>query len=71
MLKNGSKSNGLKLAIVSYERLATVIPVAFAVAAVVFLAAAGTYMYVNRNKQIDNRFKLVFEPDAKLDHELY
>ena len=51
--------------------LATAMPVAFAVAAVVFLAAAGTYMYMNRNKQIDNRFKLAFEPNAKLKHELY
>lgn len=51
--------------------LATALPAAFAVAAVVFLAAAGTYMYVNRNKQIDNRFKLAFEPDAKLEDELY
>jgi hypothetical protein len=51
--------------------LATAMPVAFAVAAVVFLAAAGTYMYMNRNKQIDNRFKLAFQPNAKLTHELY
>jgi MFS family permease len=51
--------------------LATTVPVAFVAAAIVFLVAAGAYMYINRNKQIDNKFKLAFEAQQNLEHELY
>lgn len=50
----------------------TLLPVAIAGVGIILVSSAGIYTYVNRNKQIDNRFKLAFdqELDADLD-ELY
>lgn len=51
---------------------ATLIPVAVASMAIVAIGCAGIYTYVNRNKQIDNRFKLAFDQELAPDlDELY
>ena len=51
--------------------IATIIPVVFATVAILALAGAGIYIYVNRNKQIDNRYKLEFKKELKASDELY
>lgn len=51
--------------------IATVLPIAAAAAAVLFLVGTGVYMYANRNKQIDNQFKLEFDKQPALTDELY
>lgn len=51
--------------------LAATMPIAFAGVAIVALTIAGIYMYVNRNKQIDNRFKLAFDKAPNAVAELY
>lgn len=51
--------------------LFSIMPAAVVLVGIEFLAGAGIYTYINRNKQIDNRFKLTFTADAKLKHELY
>lgn len=50
--------------------IAVVIPAVLAAAACVSLIAAGIYMYVNRNKQVDDRYRLEFERE-KLEPNLY
>ncbi len=44
--------------------IAIAIPGAFAALACITLAAAGAYMYVNRNKQLDDRYRLEFDRAA-------
>jgi hypothetical protein len=70
MITLSSVSSMLPIVLFS-ATLATIMPVAFAGLAVLFLVAAGIYMYVNRNKQIDNRFKLAFDTAPTAAHELY
>ncbi len=50
----------------------TLLPIVAGGVGIILVSSAGIYTYVNRNKQIDNRFKLAFdqELDADLD-ELY
>lgn len=50
----------------------TLLPITVACISIIAISALGIYTYINRNKQIDNRFKLAFdqELDADLD-ELY
>lgn len=50
--------------------IAMAIPAAFAAVACVTLIAAGIYMYVNRNKQVDDRYRLEFER-AEVEPNLY
>ncbi|MDI9819706.1 MULTISPECIES: hypothetical protein [unclassified Legionella] len=50
--------------------IAIAVPAAFAAAACVTLIAAGVYMYVNRNKQVDDRYRLEFDR-AKIEPSLY
>lgn len=55
--------------------VAAAIPVAFAAVACVTLGAAGGYMYVNRNKQVDDRYRLEFdraviEPNLYFDEDI-
>jgi hypothetical protein len=50
--------------------IAIAIPAAFAAVACVTLIAAGVYMYVNRNKQVNDRYRLEFNRDY-IDHSLY
>lgn len=54
--------------------IAIAIPAAFAATACVGLMAAGVYMYINRNKQVDDRYRLEFdrasiEPNLYLDED--
>ncbi|ASQ45926.1 hypothetical protein [Legionella clemsonensis] len=50
--------------------IALAIPAAFAAVACVTLLISGIYMYVNRNKQVDNRYRLEFNRD-EIDPDLY
>ncbi|WP_419419761.1 hypothetical protein ACNVED_00195 [Legionella sp. D16C41] len=55
--------------------IAIAIPAAFAAVACVTLIAAGMYMYVNRNKQVDDRYRLEFnraevEPNLYFDEDM-
>ena len=50
--------------------IAIAIPATFAAVACVTLIAAGVYMYVNRNKQVDDRYRLEFER-AEVEPNLY
>lgn len=55
--------------------IAVAVPAAFAAIACVTLIAAGIYMYANRNKQIDDRYRLEFdraeiEPNLYLDEDM-
>lgn len=50
--------------------IAMAIPIVFAAVACVTLIAAGVYMYVNRNKQIDDRYRLEFDR-AEIEPNLY
>ncbi len=50
--------------------IAIAIPAAFAAVACVTLIAAGVYMYVNRNKQVDDRYRLEFD-SAEIKPNLY
>ncbi len=62
---------GTLVTIITLSALHSYLPAILFSAALVFLTAAGAYTYINRNKQIDNRFKLAFEANAQLEHELY
>jgi hypothetical protein len=46
------------------------IPAVFAAVACVTLIVAGVYMYVNRNKQVDDRYRLEFDR-AEIEPNLY
>ena len=46
------------------------IPAAFAAVACITLSAAGMYMHVNRNKQVDDRYRLEFNR-AEIEPNLY
>lgn len=55
--------------------IAIAIPAAFAAVACATLTAGGIYMHVNRNKQLDDRYRLEFErneiePDLYLDEDM-
>lgn len=55
--------------------IAMTIPVVFAGVTSLMLLAAGAYMYVNRNKQLDDRYRLEFdraevEPNLYLDEDI-
>ncbi len=50
--------------------IAIAIPAIFATVACVTLIAAGVYMYIKRNKQIDDRYRLEFDR-AKIEPNLY
>jgi hypothetical protein len=50
--------------------IAVVLPAAFAAVACLTLAIAGAYMYINRNKQVDDRYRLEFERD-KIEPGIY
>lgn len=55
--------------------IAIAIPTAFAAVTCISLIAAGVYMYVNRNKQVDDRYRLEFErtaiePNLYLDEDM-
>lgn len=50
--------------------IAMAIPAAFAAAACITLIAAGVYMYVKRNKQVDDRYRLEFNR-AEIEPNLY
>lgn len=63
-------STMLPAALFASPLIAVLIPAAFAGAAVVALAACGTYMYVNRHSHIDNRNNLEFDRDEVI-YDLY
>jgi hypothetical protein len=50
--------------------IAMAIPAVFAAVACVTLIVAGVYMYVNRNKQVDDRYRLEFDR-AEIEPNLY
>lgn len=50
--------------------IAVIVPAAFAGATALFLGCAGLYTYINRNRQIDDRYNLEFERES-VNYELY
>lgn len=50
--------------------IAVAIPAAFAAISCASLLAAGGYMYINRNRQVDNRYRLEFDRD-EIEPDLY
>ena len=66
-----SAGSGLLPAVLMSATFTLVLPVGALAISCAGLMGAGIYTYVNRNKQIDNRFKLEFEKDVSQTSELY
>lgn len=66
-----SASHAIPAVLLTGSLFSFAIPVIGIAIGILALTACGIYMYYNRDKQVDNRYKLNFEPGADLEPRLY